>query len=191
LKARASTWAVVAAFLVPAFIGVGAVTAIAASPASSASSASSASGAAAQTGDPAHGQTLYGPNCSTCHGSGLGGGIGPPLRPIKNLGDTKDPLDPTYLHDTITNGKSGLAGYATMPPKGGHPELTDQDVNDLIAYIIQQNKIKGPVPLSGEELARSTVTWVTVGVLVMLVLTYLLARYNMRWVARKNTRYRR
>ena len=92
--------------------------------------------AAASTlpGDPNKGQTLYNQSgCSTCHGASLTGGIGPPLAPIKKLPDTQNPLDPQYLIDTITNGKSGVGGYGTMPPKGGAP-LSDEQVKAVAAY---------------------------------------------------------
>ena len=136
-------------------------------------------------GDPAKGATTYaGSTCGTCHGSTLGGGVGPPLDPIKNLGDTKDPLDPNYLIDTITNGKSGVGGFGTMPAKGGG-SLSDQDIKDIASFIIQQNSVKGPKPLAPGALAESTIAWVTIGTLAMLAFTYLLSRYNMRWIARK------
>jgi mono/diheme cytochrome c family protein len=141
-------------------------------------------------GDPTKGQQLYNSSgCSTCHGASLTGGIGPPLAPIKNLGDTQDPLDPQYLIDTITNGKSGVGGFATMPPKGNAPQLTAQDIKDLAAFIIEQNMIPaGARPYSPGELAKSTITWVTIGILAMLALTYGLSRYNMRWIAFKSRR---
>jgi mono/diheme cytochrome c family protein len=142
-------------------------------------------------GDPNKGEQLItSEGCGQCHGSSLTGGVGPPLHPIKNLGDTKDPLDPTYLIDTITNGKSGVGGYGQMPAKGGKASLTDQDVKDIAAYIIKVNHTKGPVPLDPHALAISNVTWVTIGILAMLAFTYLLARYNMRWIARRNVRNR-
>jgi mono/diheme cytochrome c family protein len=173
------------AFLVPVLaIGFG-TAALAASPASSPGTASSANPNGNTSGDPTHGQQVYqASGCAGCHGGALGGGIGPKLRPIQNLGDTKDPLDPAYLTSTITNGKQGVGGYGVMPARGGQ-NVSDKDIGDLVAYIIQANKQKGPVPLSGGELAKSTVTWVTIGILGMLVLTYLLSRYNMRWIARK------
>jgi mono/diheme cytochrome c family protein len=141
-------------------------------------------------GDPNKGQTLYNQSgCSTCHGASLTGGIGPPLAPIKKLPDTQNPLDPQYLIDTITNGKSGVGGYGTMPVKGGNPALTDQDIKDLAAFIIAQNLIPpGTRPYSPGDLAKSTIAWVTIGTLAMLALTYLLSRYNMRWIAFKSRR---
>jgi mono/diheme cytochrome c family protein len=186
------------AFLVPALaVGFGLTALAAASPQpagqaagtptaqSGQSSPAASGGAAALPGDPAKGQTVYNQTCTTCHGAALEGGIGPPLNPIKNLGNIKNPLDPTYLENVITNGLSGVGGYGQMPPKGGNPKLSDQDVQDVAAYIIQQNKAAPGGHLSPQDLARSTVTWVTIGILGMLLVTWLLARYNMRWIARR------
>jgi mono/diheme cytochrome c family protein len=169
------------AFLVPGLLVGFATVALAATDPSPAASG------AALPGDPAKGASVYASStCSTCHGATLGGGVGPPLNPIKNLGDTKDPLDPQYLITTITNGKQGVGGYsAAMPAKGG-ASLSDQDIKDLASYIIKSNQIPpSQIPLPEGELAKSTITWVTIGTLAMLALTYLLSRYNMRWIARK------
>lgn len=142
-------------------------------------------------GDPQNGATLFGQNCASCHGADLTGGIGPRLNPIAKLGNTPNPLDANYLITTITNGLNGVACSAfncsatAMPPKGGNSQLTDQDVKDLAAYIIQQNRTPGEAALDPRALAVENVKWVTIGILVMLILTFLLARYNMRWIARK------
>ena len=183
------------AFLVPALVlGAGLTAAGAASPDPSPQSSGAAQspgpaqgqqGAAGLPGDPNKGQTLYNQTCTSCHGAGLEGGIGPALNPIKNLGNTKNPLDPNYLVDVINNGLTGVGGYGAMPPKGGNSKLGDQDVKDLAAFIIQQNKTAPGGHLSPQDLARSTVTWVTLGILAMLLVTWLLARYNMRWIARR------
>jgi len=189
MRLRKPRWltASAAAFLVPALLIGFATVAFAATTASPAASPPATGGGL--PGDPTKGQQLFASaGCATCHGAALGGGIGPPLHPIKNLGDTKDPLDPAYLIATITNGKSGLGGYGTMPPKGGTATLGDQDVKDLAAFVIQQNQLKGPAPLSPGDLAKSTIAWVTIGTLAMLALTYLLSRYNMRWIAFKSRR---
>jgi len=179
MRLRKPAWlkATAVAFLAPALLIGLATAALAATPAPA--------GGTAVAGDKAKGEALYNSSgCTACHGAALGGGIGPPLRPIKNLGDTKDPLDPAYLTTTIANGKNGVGGYGQMPARGG-AKLSDKDVQDIIAYLIDQNLLKGPVPLAAGALAMSTVTWVTIGILGMLVLTYFLSRYNMRWIARK------
>ena len=181
-----------AAFVVPALLTFG-VTALAATPSTSsststtaASSSGSTSAAGGAQGDPSKGQTLYQSNCTSCHGANLEGGVGPKLNPIEKIsGAPSNPLDEGYLISTITNGKSGDVG--TMPPKGGNSSLSTQDIKDIAAYIIQQNKT-APGALSPVELARSNVLWVSVSILALLVITWLLARYNMRWIARRANR---
>jgi mono/diheme cytochrome c family protein len=145
-----------------------------------------AAAAPAPAGDPAKGSQLFGSSgCNACHGSNLEGGIGPKLNPIQNLGNTKKPLDPTYLTNTITNGLKGVGGFATaMPPKGGKAELTPQDIADIAAFIIQSNK-SGQAGLGPGELARSDVFWVSIAIFLMVMVTWVLSRYNMRWIDRR------
>jgi len=146
-------------------------------------------------GDPIRGATLYGANCATCHGANLEGGIGAVLNPIDKLPGVTNSLDPTFLIQIITNGRDPQAGdpkSIPMPKKGGNPNLTDQDVKDMAAYIIQQNQINpSSLPLAAGELAKRTIFWVTIGVLSMLFVTFLLAQYNMRWIARRAAARRR
>ncbi len=140
-------------------------------------------------GDPAKGSTLYAQNCATCHGASLEGGIGAVLNPIDKLPGVGNPLDPQFLIDIITNGRQPQGGdpkQTPMPAKGGNTKLTDQDVKDLAAYIIQQNLLPpGSAPLSPGELAKRTILWVSIGIIAMVFITYLLATYNMRWIARR------
>jgi mono/diheme cytochrome c family protein len=135
--------------------------------------------------DPSAGQQVFtSSTCSTCHGANLEGGVGPALNPIEHLGNTKNPLDYTYLETTITNGLSGVGSYsASMPPKGGGT-LSSQDIANIAAFIIQQNT-SGTVTLSPVDLARSDVFWVTATLFILIVVTYILSRYNMRWIARR------
>lgn len=160
----------------------------AASPSPSASgSASSASGAgSAPLGDPAKGAQLFGQNCATCHGSNLEGGVGPKLNPIEQLPGVSNPKDPAFLETTIKNGRAGQGQYAgsAMPAFGG--KLSNQDVQDLAAFIIQQNQ-SGASGLTAVDLARSNVFWVTAIIALLVLVTWLLARYNMRWIARRAT----
>ena len=134
-------------------------------------------------GDPAKGAQLYNANgCTACHGSNLEGGVGPKLNPIVKLPGVADPKEPNFLTTTIKNGRSGDPGYAQAMPAFG--KLSDQELKDLAAFIIDSNN-KGPAGLGPVELARSNVFWVSVAVLAMVFITYLLARYNMRWIARR------
>lgn len=171
------------AFAVPAMLVGFASIALAESP------SPAASAAAKLPGDPNAGAQVYQSNCTTCHGSNLEGNVGPRLHPITPLPDApnKDSLDPTYLEDVVTNGRQGdgnCAQCSGMMPAWGS-KLSKKQIQDVVSYVIQENQHKGPIPLSQEELAHSNVTWVTIGILAMLAFTYLLARYNMRWIARK------
>ena len=135
-------------------------------------------------GNPTNGQSVYGANCATCHGSSLEGGIGPQLNPITKLPGVSNPLDVGYLIDTVTNGKVPPGGGTAMPAWKG--KISDQDINDVVSYILQQNSLgAGNAPYPPGELAERTIFWVGVGILAMLFITYLLAQYNMRWIARR------
>lgn len=142
---------------------------------------------AALPGDPTHGGIVFGQNCATCHGANLEGGIGAVLNPIDKLPGVPSSLDPTFLIDIITNGRTPHPGdpkSIAMPAKGGNAALADQDVKDLAAYIIQQNQTGSP-PLAAGELAKRTILWATIGIIAMVFVTFLLAQYNMRWIARR------
>ena len=154
--------------------------------ASGTTGAGGASGAAALPGDPTKGQAVYtgSGGCTVCHGANLEGGIGAKLHPLEKLGNTDNPADPTYLIGVLTNGLNGAGKYsAAMPAFKG--KLSDQDIKDVVSYIIAQQAAAASNTLSAGELAKSTITWVTIGVLLMIGLTWLLSQYNMRWIARK------
>lgn len=173
------------ALAVPALVAFTAITTLA----DSSPSPSAPGTAAALPGDPVKGATLYGQNCATCHGASLEGGIGAVLNPMDKLPGVANPLDPNFLIDIITNGRTPQAGdpkQIAMPPKGGNTALADQDIKDLAAYIIQQNSLGvGSAPLAPGELAKRTILWVSIGIIAMVFVTYLLAQYNMRWIARR------
>ena len=140
-------------------------------------------------GDPGKGATLYAQNCTSCHGASLEGGVGPALNPIEKLPGIPSSLDPAFLIDIVTNGRTPQPGdprQTQMPAKGGNPKLTEQDVKDLAAFIIQQNNMPpGSGPLPPGELAKRTILWVSIGIIAMVFITYLLSAYNMRWIARR------
>jgi mono/diheme cytochrome c family protein len=137
-------------------------------------------------GDPTHGATVYSANCAVCHGANLEGGIGAVLNPIDKLPGVPDSLDPNFLISIITSGRQPQAGdpkSIAMPAWGD--KLTPQEIKDVAAYIIDQNHTGGGGTLSPGELAKRTILWVTIGIIAMVFITYLLAQYNMRWVARR------
>ncbi len=63
-------------------------------------------------------------------------------------------------------------------------QLSDQQIKDLTAFIIDANS-KGTGALGPVELARSNVFYVTMAIFLLVAVTYLLARYNMRWIERR------
>jgi disulfide bond formation protein DsbB len=91
----------------------------------------------APAGDAANGQTLFAGTCSACHGPDATGvvGLGKNLRTSTFVGDLTD----AELVDFIKTGRpSGDPLNTTgvdMPPRGGNPALTDDDLLDIVAYL--------------------------------------------------------
>jgi mono/diheme cytochrome c family protein len=175
------------AVAVPAMVALTAVSTMAAS------SPSPSASAVPLPGDPTKGAALYAASCTACHGASLTGGIGPALNPIEKLPGVANPLDPNFLIGIITNGRVHQPGdprQTDMPPKGGNTALTDQNIQDIAAFIIQQN-LTGSPPLSPNELAKRTIFWVGIAIIGMLFITLLLSQYNMRWIARRAAAHRK
>lgn len=176
LGSRRWSWPAAFAVLIPALLLGWTLTAVAADPTPPA-------GGNAPAGDPQKGSQLYSAQgCTNCHGANLEGGIGPKLNPIAKLPGVPDPKSPAYLSETIKNGRKGDPGFSSAMPS--FDKLKDQDLADLSAFIIDSNK-KGSAGLSPSQLAKSNVFWVTTAIFFMVVLTWLLTRYNMRWIARR------
>ena len=176
------------AFLVPALLVGWTLTAVAA--AESPSPAATGSPAAV-TGDATAGSQVFSAQgCTACHGANLEGGIGAKLNPIQKFPGVADPLDPNYLKTTIRNGRSGDAGFSAQMPAFAPNVLSDQDLNDVISFIINENQ-SGPAGLGPVDLARSNVFWVSTTIFLLVIVTWLLARYNMRWIARRAEARRR
>jgi len=174
---------------IPAFVVLTAMSTLADSSPSPGASGSAATGTTALPGDPTKGQSIYGQNCTSCHGTSLEGGVGPALNPIVTLPAVSDAekLSPAFLIDTITNGRKPPTG-AEMP--AWKDKLSGQDIKDVAAFIIVQNRTGSP-PLSANELAKRTILWVSIGIIAMIFITYLLSAYNMRWIARRGAARRK
>jgi len=103
-------------------------------------------------GDPDSGQALFKSNCASCHGeAGQGGvlnpgsddGTVPPLQPIDPLLKDPDPkvfasnIDLFIQHGSVPE---GISPFRSMPGWGDQNALTQQQIADVIAYIISLNK---------------------------------------------------
>jgi mono/diheme cytochrome c family protein len=93
--------------------------------------------AAVSTGDPVAGEQLYMQSCSACHG--------PDAQGIPSLGRSLVQTEFFATHndqellDFVKQGRPAThpdneAGV-DMPPKGGNPALTDEQILDIVAYL--------------------------------------------------------
>lgn len=85
----------------------------------------------------AHGQQLAGQSCSSCHGQDFEGvkSLGPALTDNDFVQDHTD----DELIESIKEGRSkddpdSETGIA-MPPYGGNPRLTDDDLADIVLFL--------------------------------------------------------
>ena len=86
-------------------------------------------------GDPAHGKVIFEQTCSACHGAD-GHGVIPGTPDFTQKGGVLSKPH-SALADHIHNGFSPPGAAMAMPPRGGNPDLTDQDIKDVHAYLHQ------------------------------------------------------
>lgn len=92
---------------------------------------------ALQKGDPVKGKDLYVQSCSACHGPDATGvkGLGKDMTTSEFVKTRSDEQLLEYtLKGRTPDDPLNTTGVA-MPPKGGNPALTDQQIMDIIAYI--------------------------------------------------------
>ncbi len=88
------------------------------------------------TGDAARGETAF-VTCAACHGPTGEGieGLGKPMPGSVFIASLSD----SELVDFIKVGRSTSDPDNTtgvdMPPKGGNPSLTEEDLQDIVAYV--------------------------------------------------------
>ncbi len=93
--------------------------------------------AASGDGDSANGEALYGGSCIACHGPNGEGieGLGKPWVGSEFInGSTDDEMVAFLKVGRATDDPLNSTGIA-MLPKGGNPSLTDDDLQDLVAYM--------------------------------------------------------
>jgi disulfide bond formation protein DsbB len=91
----------------------------------------------ALVGDAAKGQQIYSQLCIACHGPEAKGvqGLGKDLTTSTFIAEKSD----AEMVDFIKKGRDpgdplNTTGVA-MPPKGGNPAMSEQDVADIVAYM--------------------------------------------------------
>ncbi|HEX9926533.1 MAG TPA: cytochrome c [Anaerolineae bacterium] len=102
-----------------------------------ASTENQAAPAQSTSGDAAAGQQLFTATCAACHGPGGEGvqGLGKALTTSEFTASQSD----DQLVDFIKAGRDPGDPLNTtgigMPPKGGNPALSDDDLDDIVAFI--------------------------------------------------------
>jgi len=84
------------------------------------------------------GMKIYQENCTACHGdNGTGSFAGVPnLTRIAGFDSKSDSADVLNKHfDHVKNGLKVKGDPMAMPPKGGNPNLTDQDIREVLKYM--------------------------------------------------------
>lgn len=85
-------------------------------------------------GDADAGERVYNETCVACHGSdGRGAVAGVPDFASKDSG-LNHQSDSILLHH-ILNGFQDSRSPFPMPPKGGNPDLTVKDIQDVLSYL--------------------------------------------------------
>ena len=103
------------------------------------------------TGDPKAGAVVFVASCKKCHGDNGAGGVSnpgsddgtvPPLNPIDDTLKSSDPVVyATNLDLFIEHGSTPAGSNPTqkMTAWGDEKKLTDQQIADVIAYVISLN----------------------------------------------------
>lgn len=79
------------------------------------------------------GRAIYVAHCSACHGNNGQGAVPGTPQFTRNGGVLRLP-DTVLLH-RIEHGYRGAGAPMAMPPKGGDPALTRQEIKQVLAYI--------------------------------------------------------
>lgn len=125
------------------------------------------------SGDPSEGAVVFQENCSACHGERAQGGFGWPL--AKSWPGTQPAA---YIRQVVSLGIGGsfMPGWARS---GGGP-LTNEEIDDVTAYILSLNPAAGPspTPTPPEGPLGLTTSLALLGGLVVLVLVVLIIYYR-------------
>ena len=88
-------------------------------------------------GDAAKGEKLFTSTCTACHGQGGMGieGLGKSMPDSEFIRSASDEELLAFIKVGRSTGDPDNTTGVDMPPKGGNPALSDEDIMDIIAYI--------------------------------------------------------
>ena len=93
----------------------------------------------AQTGDPVRGEELFNQACSACHGAQDGAGPALPGMGEVAAERVESMTAEDYLHEAIFDPSVYVVeGYADIMPKTFGEQFDEEQINDMIAYILTQ-----------------------------------------------------
>lgn len=117
-----------------------------ASQSQAASAAAPASKSTAIVGTPEKGKELFAENCTTCHGM-QGQGVvhlGADLQTSKFVANSTEAQLVAFIEQGRSANDPMNEMHVAMPPKGGNPALTTQDLYDIVAFIRQIQRTHAP-----------------------------------------------
>ncbi len=102
-----------------------------------ASPETTAAPAAPGAGDPANGEKLFASTCAACHGADATGieGLGKDLTKSSFIGGLSDDELVAFIKKGRPSSDPANTTGVDMPPKGGNPSLSDQDLYDIAAFL--------------------------------------------------------
>lgn len=88
-------------------------------------------------GDAANGKALFSTTCAGCHGPNGEGvqGLGKPFAGSEFLQGTSDSDLLAFIKKGRSPGDPANTTGVDMPPKGGNPALSDDELRDIIAFL--------------------------------------------------------
>lgn len=102
-------------------------------------------GVSSAAGETLSGAEIYEGKCSACHAAGVAGA--PKLESAAWDARVDQGFETVVSH--AINGFQGEAG--NMPAKGGHPDLTDDDIQRTVAYMLIESGHESAVPADARD----------------------------------------
>ncbi len=97
---------------------------------------------AAMKGNPAEGKTLFTQTCSACHGTDAKGlpHLGKDLTTSSFIEEKTDKDLVSFIEQGRQPGDPLNTTGVAMPPKGGNPALTEQQIIDIVSFMRELHK---------------------------------------------------